>query len=88
MDLGLSMKYVSVNVALHFMHLVPKDLVELRLNLEDWKINIKNARKMNLIKGSIGQKYHARTPSGHPCLWVCVDDEPEQNYEGNKEWML
>ena len=88
MDLGLSMKYVSVNVALHFMHLVPKDLVELRLNLEDWKINIKNARKMNLIKGLIGQKYDAKTPSGHPCLWVCVDDEPVENDDGKKVWML
>ena len=48
-DLGLSMNFVSVNAALHFMHLVPKDIVDIKMNLSDWSINIQKAKEAHLI---------------------------------------
>jgi hypothetical protein len=49
------------------------------MNLKDWMVNISNAKETQMIKVCKGQKYEAKTPSGHPCLWICVDDEPNED---------
>jgi hypothetical protein len=86
LDLGQSLTYVTINTALHFLHLAPKDLLDIKMNVHDWSILIETAKKSGLIPKD-PSKYDAKTPSGHPLLWVCVDDEPSGE-QGDQNWML
>ena len=49
LDLGQSLTYVTINAALHFLHLAPKDLFDIKTDVEDWSDLIETSKESGLI---------------------------------------
>ena len=84
-ELGKSIGHVTLNMALHFYQLAPKDRVNIKFTGTDWGVLIGNSIKLKLYNesNSTSRLIVAKTPSGSDCLWICGDDEKSQFFEIN-----